>query len=148
MGATKGGLRMLARTELSPQEALVCTMVLVAAAHDGITDREIGTMSALVQTLPVFHNFSTEQLELASDAAISLLREEDGIAHAMRLIHRALEPRLRETAYVLACEVIAADRLAGQPALRMLEMVREGLGIDGLLAAAIERTTRARHQRL
>ena len=52
---------MLARTGLDPQEALVCTMVLVAAADGGMTDREIGVMSGQVQTLPIFQDFSTER---------------------------------------------------------------------------------------
>jgi hypothetical protein len=44
---------MLARTQLDPQEALVCTMVLVAAAETGgITDREIGVMATLVKRCP------------------------------------------------------------------------------------------------
>ncbi len=138
---------MLARTGLDAQEALVCTMVLVAAAHGGITDREIGVMTALVQTLPAFEHFSAERLEAATDAAVNLLREEDGLNHAGRLIGEALGPRLRETAYALACEVVAADRLAHQETLRMLEFVREALDLDPLVTAAIERGIRARQQR-
>ena len=61
---------MLARTGLDAQEALVCTMVLIAAADGGITDREIGVMSGLVQTLPVFQDFSSDQLDAATEAAI------------------------------------------------------------------------------
>lgn len=137
---------MLARMGLDPQEALVCTMVLVAAAGGEITDREIGVMAGLVQTLPVFHVFSAERLDAATEAAIGLLREEDGLNHAGRLIREALEPRLRETAYALACEVVAADRFAEQGSLRMLEFVRAELHLDPLVSAAIERGARARHQ--
>ena len=139
---------MLARTGLDAQEALVCTMVLVAAADGGITDREIGVMSGLVQTLPVFHDFSSERLEAATDAAIGLLEEDEGLSHAGQLIRDALEPRLRETAYALACEVVAADRFAQQPLLRMLEFVVGELRLDPLVASAIERAARARHQRV
>ena len=46
-------------------------MVLVAAADGGITDREIGVMSALVQTLPAFQDFTAAKLEEATDAAAS-----------------------------------------------------------------------------
>lgn len=137
---------MLARTGLDPQEALVCTMVLIAAAGGEITDREIGVMAGLVQTLPAFHVFSSERLDAATDAAIALLREEDGLNHAGRLIREALEPRLRETAYALACEVVAADRFAEQDSLRMLEFVKAELHLDPLVASAIERGARARHQ--
>jgi len=140
---------MLARTGLDPQEALVCTMVLVAAAESrGITDREIGVMATLVQTLPVFEGFSADQLQHAADAAIGLLREDDGLAHAGRMIREALEPRLRETAYTLACEVVAADRIHGQPILQMLEFLGAELRLDTLVVSAIERGTRARYQRL
>jgi hypothetical protein len=115
---------MLARRGLDASEALVCTMVLVAAADSGITDREIGVMSGLVH-------------------------EEDGLAHAGRLIRDALEPRLRETAYALACEVAAAaDRHQRQSILQMLELVVSELHLDPLVAAAIERGTRARYQRI
>ncbi len=136
---------MLARVGLDPQEALVCTMVLIAAT-DGITDREIGVMSGLVQTLPVFNNFSSDRLAAATEAAVNLLREEDGLNHAARMIREALEPRLRETAYALACDVVAADRFAEQDSLRLLEFVKAELRVDPLVTAAIERAARARHQ--
>ncbi len=140
---------MLARTGLDAQEALVCTMVLVAAADGAITDREIGVMSGVVQTLPAFQDFSSERLEVATDAAVDLLGEDDGLTHAGQMIREALEPRLRETAYALACEVVAADRGgSSQPVLRMLELVMAELRLDPLVAAAIERATRARHQRV
>jgi tellurite resistance protein len=139
---------MLARNVLDPQEALVCTMVLVAAAGGGITDREIGMMSGVVQTLPTFHDFSAERLDAATNAAVDLLREDDGLKHAARLIRESLEPRLRETAYALACEVVAADRSVAQDSLSMLAFVREELNLDALLTAAIERGARARHQQV
>jgi tellurite resistance protein len=139
---------MPALTELEPAEALICTMVLVAAADGGMTDREIGVMSAMVQTLPAFRDFSTEQLADATDAAVNLLNEEDGLRHAGRLIRAALDPQLRETAYALACEVVAADDVAGQESLQMLEFVHGELHLDPLVAAAIERGVRARHAEL
>ena len=139
---------MLARTGLEAQEALVCTMVLVAAADGAITDREIGVMSGLVQTMPVFQDFSSDRLQVATEAAIGLLEEDDGLVHAGQLIRDALEPRLRETAYALACDVVAAERAASQPVLRMLEFVMGELRLDPLVAAAIERGTRARYRRV
>ena len=135
---------MPALTELDPQEALVCTMVLVAASDGAMTDREIGVMSMLVQTLPAFRGFSGERLAVATDAAVRLLNEAEGLLHAARLVRAALEPRLRETAYALACEVVAADAVAHQPALQMLDFVRTELELDPLVAAAIERGVRAR----
>ncbi len=137
---------MLAETSLDPQEALVCTMVLVAAAGEAMTDGEIGVMSGLVQTLPVFRGFSAERLAGATDRAVELLRESDGLAHAGRLIRDSLPPRLRETAYALACEVAAADFFEDRASVAILEAVREELALDPLVASAIERGTKARYQ--
>lgn len=139
---------MLARTGLDPHEALVCTMVLLAAADGAITDREIGVMAGLVQTLPVFQDFSAERLRVATEAAVALLEEDDGLEHATNLIRDALDTRLRETAYVLACDVVAAEPNATQPHLRMLELVKTGLELEPLVSAAIERGTRARYRQI
>ena len=139
---------MLARLGLDPQEALVCTMVLVAATDGGITDREIGVMSGLVQTLPAFGGFSSEQLDAATEAAINLLREDDGLNHAGRMIREALPMRLRETAYALACEGVAGDGFASQSTLQMLEFVLGELHLDPLVASAIERGARARYRKV
>lgn len=139
---------MSVRNRLDPQEALICTMVLIAAADGGMTDREIGVMAAQVQTLPVFRGFSSSHLSAASDAAVALLHETEGLSHAAQLIREALDPKLRETAYALACEVVAAEHSAGQEVLRMLEFVREELDLDSLVAAAIERGVRVRYRAL
>lgn len=137
-----------ARSSLTAEEALVCTMVLVAAADGAITDREIGVMSGIVQTMPAFFEFSSEDLDTATEAAVTLLGEDEGLSHAGQLIRDALEPRLRETAYALACDIVAADKGANQPVLRMLELVNSELRLDPLVSAAIERAARARHQRM
>lgn len=139
---------MRSREALEAPEALALTMVLVAAADGGMSDREIGVMAGLVQTLPAFHDFTTDQLRSATDAAVRLLNEEDGLQHAARLVRNALEPRLRETAYVLACEVVAANQVTKQRTLEMLDFVRSELHLDPLVASAIERGVRARHQRV
>lgn len=138
---------MRSRDALDAPEALALTMVLLAAADGGMSDREIGVMAGQVQTLPAFRDFTTDQLRSVSDAAVRLLDEEDGLQHAARLMRSALEPRLRETAYALACEVAAANQVARQRTLEMLELVRDELQLDPLIAAAIERGVRARHQR-
>jgi hypothetical protein len=49
---------------------------------------------------------------------------------------------------VLACEVVAASQVARQRTLEMLDFVRTELHLDPLVATAIERGIRARHQRV
>ena len=139
---------MRLRDALDAPEALVLTMVLVAAADGGMSDREIGVMAGQVQTLPAFHDFTSEQLRAVTDAAVQLLNEDDGLKHAANMVRSALEPRLRETAYALACEVVAANQVTKQRTLEMLDFVRGELRLDPLVASAIERGVRARHQRV
>ena len=133
---------------INAPEALVLTMVLVSAADGSMTDREIGIMSGLVQTLPAFQDFTTEELSDVSERAASLLHEDDGLAHAGRLMRDALSSKLRETAYALACEVIAGDQGSKAASFDMLELVRTELQLDPLIATAIERGVRARHTRV
>jgi hypothetical protein len=141
---------MRSKDALNAPEALVLTMVLVSAADGGITDREIGVMSGQVQTLPAFQDFTTDQLVDVTDAAVGLLREENGLARAGELMRTALNPKLRETAYALACEVIAGDQdvKPKRQSLDMLDFVRTELALDPLVSGAIERGVRARHQRV
>jgi tellurite resistance protein len=139
---------MLSRDTVNAPEALVLTMVLVSAADGGMTDREIGIMSGLVQTLPAFQDFTSERLADVTERAATLLNDDDGLAHAGRLMRDALNTRLRETAYALACEVVAGGQGARRQSLEMLEFVRGELGLDPLISAAIERGVRARYQRV
>ena len=138
---------MLSDDAVNAPEALVLTMVLVSAADGGMTDREIGIMSGLVQTLPAFQDFTSEQLGDVTERAAALLTDDDGLARAAGLMRAALSSRLRETAYALACEVVAGGQGERQQSLDMLEFVRGELDLDPLISAAIERGVRARYQR-
>jgi hypothetical protein len=60
----------------------------------------------------------------------------------------ALTPKLRETAYALACEVVAGGEGARRQSMDMLDFVRGELGLDQLITAGIERGVRARYQRV
>lgn len=130
----------------NPQEALVCAMVLMSIADGPMSDAELGAMSRLVQELPAFSDFHTGEIETVTDSVAGLLGREDGIDRALTLIREALPMRLRETAYLLACEVCAADGDATQEELRFLQDLRIGLDIDRLVAGAIERAAKARYQ--
>ena len=59
----------------------------------------------------------------------------------------ALPGPLRETAFALAVEIAAADSTIAFEEMRVLQMIRERLEVDNLIAAAIERSARARYAR-
>jgi tellurite resistance protein len=130
----------------TPQEALVCAMVLMSFADGPMSDAELGMMSRMVQELPVFADFHSGEIETVTDAVAKLLGRNDGLDDAMTLLRDSLPMRLRETAYLLACEVCAADGEATQEELRFLQDLRIGLDLDRLIAGAIERAAKARYQ--
>jgi tellurite resistance protein len=136
-------------THLAPftaQEALVCAMVLMSIADGPMSDAELAMMSRLVQELPAFSDFHSGEIETVTDSVAKLLGRNDGLDDALTMIRDALPMRLRETAYLLACEVCAADGDATQEELRFLQDLRIGLDIDRLIAGAIERAAKARYQ--
>jgi tellurite resistance protein len=101
-------------------------------------------MGDLIRGLPVFHDYSHELLPSTAASCADLLDTEDGLEQALHLIKASLPEHLRETAYALACDIAAADGRIRPEEVRMLEMIRYELELDRLLAAAIERSARAR----
>lgn len=130
----------------NPQEALVCAMVLMGAADRQMSDAELAMMSRLVQELPVFAEFHPREISRVTEVCLRLLERNDGLDRACTLIREALPSRLRETAYLLACEVAAADGEATQEELQFLQEFRIAMDLDRLIAGAIERAAKARYQ--
>jgi hypothetical protein len=124
-------------------------MMLISAAEGDMADAESDTIGRIVRDLPVFRDFDFEQLPAVwrqcSELLYKLLRQDDGADVACKMIAEALHQRLREIAYLLAFEVAAADRSLAAEERNLLEVLREYLDIDRLVAAAIERTTYIRH---
>ena len=115
---------------LSAQEALVGAMVVMSACDGHMTDAELATMSRLVKELPVFSDFHVSGIETATEIVLNLLGDTDGLDEVVALIRDALPQRLRETAYLLACEIVAADGDATQDELRFLQDFRIGLDLS------------------
>ncbi|MEZ5667814.1 MAG: tellurite resistance TerB family protein [Alphaproteobacteria bacterium] len=130
---------------LDAHAALIYTMVLCSAADREMSDSELIAIGDIVRHLPMFRDYDDEQLPKTAAACADRLSAEDGLDALLDDIKEALPARLRETAYALACDVVAADGQASQEELRMLELIRHHLEISRLSAAAIEHGARARH---
>ena len=130
---------------IDAQSALIYVMVISSAADSDMTDRELETIGDTVKMLPVFEGFDMEKLPQIARECASLLQDPDGLEKAFDAVWESLPERLRETAYALSCDIVAADGLATQEELRLLELLRHRLDVGRLEAAAIERGARARH---
>ena len=130
---------------LSPQRALIYVMVVMAAADREMTDRELKRIGDQVRNLPVFADFDERELVPSTEECAAQLGREGGLDRFLDVIVGSLPEGLVETAYALACEIAAADLKVEQEELRLLRILRDRLGVDRLVASAIERAVRARH---
>jgi len=129
---------------LSSQEALIHLMVIAASSDAALSDRELEVIGTVVTRLPVFSGFNRDELGQVAAEAIDLIKDSSSLDNVLNMVLAAIPPRLHDTAYALAVEVAAVDLQLEQEELRLLEMIRDGLNLDGLVAAAIEASARAR----
>lgn len=129
------------------QTALVYVMVIAAFADSKLKDSELNNIVEIINTLPIFRGYCIETIKRAIGDCRFMLDQEDGLDAVLGLVKEALPENLRETAYTLACDVIAADGSAEQEELRWLALLANQLSISKLHAAALERGSRARYMR-
>jgi tellurite resistance protein len=133
---------------LEHHRALIYTMVIVSAADSELPDAELRIIGDIVGDLPVFRDFDQGELPSALNDCTELISRENGLEETLKAIKAALPSKLRETAYAIACDLVASDGEASQEELRVLELIRHRLNLEPLVAAAIERGARARFRTL
>jgi tellurite resistance protein len=133
-------------TAISHHAALIYVMVVVSAADGNMSENELRTIGDIVRTLPVFRGFGHERLLSVSRECAEILQEPDGLDAVLGLIRDALPESLRETAYWLGLEVALTDPHVKLEEVRIVELLRRSLGIDRLVAAALDRAGEARYR--
>jgi tellurite resistance protein len=133
---------------LDHHRALIYTMVIVSAADSELPDAELRIIGDTVRDLPVFRDFDESELPRILNDCTELMSREDGLEETLKAIKAGLPAKLRETAYAIACDLVASDGEASQEELRIIELIRHRLNLERLVAAAIERGARARFQTL
>ena len=130
---------------VSTHEALVYIMVLVAASDAKMTDNEFRAIGDVVRSFAVFRGFDADNLVHIAQDAGELMSGADGLHDVINVAAASVPTHLVETAYACAVEVAAADDHIVAEELRVLDLVRSGLKVDRLAAAAIVRSARVRH---
>ena len=133
---------------LDHHRALIYTMVIVSAADRNLPDSELHAFAEIVGHLPIFEDFDKADLPVLFNDCAELMSGENGLDATLQAIKIGLPPKLRETAYAIACDLVATDRAATQEELRILELLRDRLEIERRTAVAIEYAARARFQTL
>jgi uncharacterized membrane protein YebE (DUF533 family) len=134
------------KAQLSPQEALIYAMVTVAAADRTISEHELARINTMVRELPAFRGLEETWLSREAQNCGKILSKPGGVNSVVSMVVEALPPGLRETAYALAAEVAASDLAIKDDERDFLALLAEGLGIDPLVRAALERGAHARHR--
>ena len=129
---------------ISPQEALVYAMVAAAESDREIADAEIDVIGDLVNHLPIFTGIDRAAMTEMASRCSEMLAQASGSDQVFGLIRQALPMPLRETAYALACDVVAVDRRLNRAEMRILEDIRVQLEVDPAMARAIEQVAAVR----
>jgi tellurite resistance protein len=131
---------------ISNHQALIYIMVMMSAVEGRIAKEELAEMELLIRTLPAFKTFDRTRLVTVVQECGDILENSEGMETVLGLVTNQLPSKLKETAYALAVEVAAADLAVGKEELRFLAILRDALGLDKLVTAAIERSAIARYQ--
>ena len=129
---------------ISPQEALIYTMVAAAESDREVADAEIEMIGDLVNYLPIFSGVDRAAMTAMATRCSEMLARPGGSDQVFGLIRQALPMRLRETAYALACDVIAVDSRLNRAEMRVLKEIRARLEVDRAMARAIEQAAEVR----
>ncbi|MDX3926521.1 MAG: tellurite resistance TerB family protein [Shinella sp.] len=123
-------------------------MVMMSAVDTVMKDSELARIGRLARFLPIFKDFDDERLVDISRECAALISGPEGLDIALEVIRESLPPQLCDTAYALAVEIAAADHTVRIEEIRLLQLLRDRLGLDKLTCAAIERSAIARFRKL
>jgi tellurite resistance protein len=127
------------------QDGLIWTMVLASAADRDLSPTEIDTMRDLVEHLPVFRGFKVERLPKVTETCAATLVADGGLDKVSAFIRKTVPKRFGETAYALACDLIASEGQVRDTEIGVLDLLAEIFDIDSLTCAALETAARARY---
>jgi hypothetical protein len=128
--------------------ALIFGMITMSAVDRQMSNAELQTIGSVVRQFPVFADYDEENLIQDAEDCSKILVQDDGFDQMLELIATTVPERLYETAYALAVEVAAADLRVKAEEIRFLELLSFRLNIEKLTTAAIERSARARYQKI
>lgn len=133
-------------TKLSAQEAIIYVMVMVSASDREMVDPELSRIGALVRSKPVFRGFEQAKTLAVAQACQKWLQKDDGFEQILDAVSAALPKTLAEAAYAYAVDIAVADIQVDPAEFRLLQILRDRLGLDRATVNAIELAAKIRHR--
>jgi len=130
---------------LTPQEAVIYLMVMTSASDGRIEDAELRTIGRVVRSFPLFSESDEQGLVSTAEECGRLMSSDGGLHKVLEAAAAALPKHLGETAYAAVVDVVTADENLDMTEIRVLELIRNVLGVPDDGAQAIEHAARARH---
>lgn len=130
---------------LTPQEAVIYLMVMASAADGRISSGELRTTGRVVRSFPLFSDADEENLVATAEACGKLMSSEAGLHKVLAAAKEAIPDHLADTAYAAVMDVVTADETLDMTEIRVLDLIRDTLGVTDEGAQAIEHSARARH---
>lgn len=131
---------------LSAPEALIYAMFTASTVDRQVSEEELQRIGSIVSELPAFKGYSGDWFAEEARACGQVLAKPGGVERVLDLIAEALPHELKETAYVLACEVVETDLSFRSEEGRFLEMLASRFNLEPLVVAALVRAVKARHR--
>lgn len=131
---------------LSSPEALIYCMFTASTVDRTVSTTELDRIGSIVHQLPAFKGYERDWFADEAQACGQVLGKPGGVEAVLDLVNEALPPELRETAYVLAAEVVETDMKFRNEEKHFLEMLASRLQLERLTVAALERAVKARHR--
>ena len=129
-------------------DAIVGIMILSAMSDGEVRDSELVVIASVIDHFPMFADYDPSNIKRVFTYMEGFLSTADGLKRFLVFVREVLPPKIHETAYLIACEVVVADGKLKQSELRLLEEIAYHLELDPLHVAAIERSVKARYMSL
>lgn len=135
-------------SSMGVHDAIVGIMILSSMSDGEVRDSELEVIANVIDHFPIFANYDPSNIRRVFTYIEGFLSTADGLERFLIFVRGVLPPKVHETAYLIACEVVVADGKLKQSELRLLEEIAYHLELDPLHVAAIERSVRARYMNL
>lgn len=138
---TQASLPSRTPLRMTKADAVMAVAIAAAAADRRLRLRELERLRLMVHISPLFKGVSDVDGYIES---VARDLQPLGLERFVERAAESLEPRLRETAYAWACEVVRSDRSVHAEEDRFLENLRRVLLIHQSLASKIRAVTAIR----
>lgn len=125
----------------TPPQALATAAIMAALADGKLGPNEIERLRLMMREQPLLARERDAEEFIAERAGVTAAHDEAALLEACRA---ALSPRLRETAFAWAAQIVQEDGSLHQQEHAFLERLRAAFDIPGPLAAKIRVVTAIR----